>query len=146
VKSESECKHLGEMLDRDNPRVMAYLESLSHENIDSAIKGIELCDGSNPLKDLVYQGRIVSLPEWHIFLFYFKKENRNVAFAWVEKGGKALWIPSNVNGPNYGEHAYVLSYDVYTYSRVQPGEDVVIINYPHGDWIAWLIRVREKPK
>ena len=47
--ANTQCRDLHEMLERDNPRVINYLNSLPKSAEGTKIKGIELCDGNNSM-------------------------------------------------------------------------------------------------
>ena len=143
----TQCRDLHEMLERDNPRVINYLNSLSKSAEGTIIKGIELCDASNPLKGLKYIEKTkTSDPKQHIFLFTKDNElcnikNYMIAIAWVDHGGSPISIPpSPTNILCEGEAAHVLSYDVFTWETIGPDSGVVIISYPNEEWLRTLRR------
>ena len=134
----SKCRNLGELLDQDNPRVKSYLQRIPENQIGKRVQGITLCNGQKFLDGLTFKGRILGLPEWNIYLFQIPNENREIAIAWVEPGGRDIEVPKPAQNPIYGEDAYIISYDVFSYTKVRAGKDVVIINYPHSGWKAWI--------
>lgn len=132
---ESAPKTLQEQLDRDNPKVIAYLSGLTADGIGKAGKGIRLSDGSTALKDEVFLGsRHIAGKKQHIYVF--RSTEGEHAYVWIEKGGVSLVIPPVPRGSS-GEHAYGLSGDIYTFTEVHPGDGVVII--AAGD-LAWMKR------
>ena len=139
--ANAQCRDLNEMLARDNPRVINYLNSLSKSAEDTKIKGIELCDGTNPLSGLKYKEKIkTSDSKQHIFLFikdeFCNIKNYTIAIAWVDKGGSPISIPPYPKNISCNaEAAYVLSYDVFTWQTIESDSGVVIISYPNEEWL-----------
>jgi len=145
--ANTQCRDLHEMLERDNPRVINYLNSLSKSAEGTKIKGLELCDGSNPLSGLKYIEKMkTSDSKQHIFLFTKDNEfcdikNYMIAIAWVDHGGSPISIPPSPDNISCeGEAAHVLSYDVFTWETIGPDSGVVIISYPNEEWLRTLRR------
>lgn len=127
-------KTLDEQLDRDNPKVVAYLARLTPGDIGKAGKGIGLSDGTTVLKNATYLGsKHLAVKRQHIYVF--RTENGEHAYVWVDTGGAALSIPP-VKRDTSGEHAYVLSGDIYTFTEVHPGDGVVVLEGGDSAWLA----------
>lgn len=126
-------KDLGEQLDRDNPKLIAYLVTLGARDINTPGAGVRLYDGVE-LKDAIFLGsKHLPAKKQHIYLF--KTTDGYRAYAWVDTGGTALSIPPDRSG-SPGEDAYVLSGDIYTYPEVHPGDGVVILSGATPKWLA----------
>ncbi len=141
------CQNLSEMLDRDNPRVINYLSSLSKLEEGTKIEGLKLCDGSNPLNGLKLIEKIETFDtKQHIFLFMDDNlcdiKNHMIAIAWVEDGGSPISIPPYPDNISCNaENAYALSYDVFTQNKVMPNSEVIIISYPNQNWVKKLRKI-----
>jgi hypothetical protein len=77
------------MLKEDEPRVKAYIASLSP---GMTLPGIDLCDGHALFKDWVFLGRVGGLDPSQ-FVFVFRENGERRAVAWVGIGGTALAVP-----------------------------------------------------
>ena len=133
VACQAPPKTLDEQLDRDNPKIIAYLSGLASTDIGKSGKGIRLSDGSVELKDATYLGsKHIASKKQHIFVF--RTSDGEHAYVWVDKGGTPLSIPPVKEGST-SEHAYVLSGDIYTFTEVHPGDGVVIIEAGDSAWM-----------
>jgi hypothetical protein len=133
VAAQQVPKTLEEQLALDNPRVIKYLQSLNASDSGKKLKGIRLSDGSISLKNYVFIETINSAKnKFNVYVFRYNR--RKIAYAWVESDGKSLPIPSCPS--NYEEEGqYVLSGDIYTWTDIQPGDGVVIIECVTDKWI-----------
>jgi hypothetical protein len=135
ANASAACQWLGELLERDVPRVKAYVAALDGP---SRLTGISLCDGSKLFENWHFRGRVVGMDPTQ-FVYLFEENGQRRAVAWVSSGGKALPVPTCPLGPrcdDMPEGASAISGDVYTWDSVRPGEDVVIIQYPPEIWSA----------
>ena len=137
--SDAKCpgEWLGDMLDYENPRVIQYLREIEGEGSGFKTNGIILCDGNVIFKNWIFQKAIhnSSLGQ-HTYIF--QDDETLKAVSWVEEDGHPLDIPLCPYGERcmkMMEGAIVISGDIYTWKRVQPGHGIVIIIYPTNDWI-----------
>ncbi len=120
---------LDQYLEQNNALAISYLQSLDDTQLQKTLSGIKLTDGTPFLNDHIYI-RSSFYPETksHIFIFRESETKSKVAYIWVDGDGKPFPLPANCN-PGYihspGWSAAVLSTDVYTFSDVMPGGDLV---------------------
>ncbi len=124
---------LGEQMERDNPAMIAYLQKLTDADVGKKLKGTKLSDGAVELKGSTYLGSLINTAKkQHIYTF--RTDGFELSYVWIDKGGKSLTIPHDLNDPS-GEHAGILSGDIYTYPIVEPGDGVVVL---YGGTLKWL--------
>ena len=115
-------------LQENNAIAKKYLLSLKPSDIKQKIRGVFLTDNTEFLKDYkLLKKRFTDTNKTHIFLFKKPGSGADVAYIWVDSGGIPFQL-SNCHSPNNhmpGWAGAVLSGDVYTYSTVNPGSDVV---------------------
>lgn len=130
---------LGSFLEHEEPRVVAYIESLGSSQSTAQLEGITLCDGTTLFQGWAYLGPTKEKANvgQHIHLFAIGKALR--AVAWVEKDAKPFTIPScpeHLTCKKQPEGARGISGDVYTWKQIQPGDGPVIIVYPLRSWFG----------
>jgi hypothetical protein len=131
--SSAEERTLGEQLAIDNPKVVAYLEKLTDSDVGKKVKGVRLSDGSIELKGCVFLGSHVNTAKkQHIYTF--RSDGHEVSYIWIDKGGSSLAVPPDPNDES-GENASILSGDVFTSPRVEPGDGVIIL---YGGTLKWV--------
>ncbi len=127
---------IGEQLERDNPRMIAYLESLGDADRGRTVSGVALSDGTKELRGSTFVGsRILKNRRQHIYLFRTEGDFR--AYVWVAAGGKPLVIPPDRSG-SPGENAYLLSGDIYTFGEVHADDGLVVLTGASPAWMAAL--------
>ncbi len=129
-------KTLGEQMEIDNPRVIAYLGNLKESDIGKKVQGLRLSDGSIELKGCELIGfKYLSAKKQHIYLF--GSRDGFTAYVWVDPGGRPLPVPADQSG-SPGEDARILSGDVYTYPVVEGGDGLVIFSGATPAWFRQL--------
>ena len=127
------CNSLGEQLTHDEPLVKTTLLALKP---GEHLSGIRLCDNS-----LVFAGwRFIRTakaqgPYQHVLLFKDGQATR--AVAWVNRFGKSMVVPRCPYGPRCGvlpESATVISGDIYTFTSIKAGSEIVVLQYPPIGW------------
>ncbi len=135
LAEECPTSDLGVFLDHENPRTIAFIESLEGKERGYKIKGFRLCDGSILFEGWSYIGKANNLKRGqHVYIFKYAKAYR--AVAWVEEKGIPLSIPScpkHIDCSSEGQ--YALSFDIYTFKAIQPGDGPIILYFP---WKRWL--------
>ncbi|MCX5919695.1 MAG: hypothetical protein NTX30_23860 [Deltaproteobacteria bacterium] len=130
---------LKDMLNFENPRVIKHLSEI--ENMEAGYReaGIILCDGYKILSGWIFKESIhPPCTGQHVYIF---EENHVLrAVIWVEKSGKAVRVPPcpKDDCSNIAEAAHVISGDVYTWKEVQPGDGIVLLQYPTIEWAEGL--------
>jgi len=124
---------LGDQLAIDNPKVISYLEKLADADIGKKVKGVRLSDGSVELKGCVFLGSYVNAAKKQHF-YTFRSEGHEASYIWIDKGGSPLNVPPDPNDSS-GENASLLSGDIFTAPRVDPGDGVIIL---YGGTLKWV--------
>ena len=129
-----ECKNIGEQLSIDEPKVKSFIQQLEPSEIS---KGIQLCDNTVMFQNWKFLHRVSTSDSLqHIYLFEYNGSKK--AVAWVNKNGHAFEVPACAHGEKCKQiplgGALVISGDVYTWKKVRPGKEVVIIWYPPKSW------------
>lgn len=126
---------LGSWLECNEPRVVAYLLSLSDADKGKAVDGVIMTDGRAKLRGSVFLEEVHGVRKGaHLYLF--QQRGHKVAYVWVGEGGVGVELPtcdgaySDKPGP-----AFVLSGDVYTWKAVKPGGDLVLLDCVPDDWL-----------
>jgi hypothetical protein len=138
---------LKDMLDFENPRVIKRLTEIENTGTGYQEPGISLCNGKKILSNWVFKESIhIPCAGQHIYIF--EEHNSLRAVIWIEKNGKEAEVPPcpNDDCTDLAEAAHVISYDVYTWREVQPGDDVVILEYPTKEWVDRLKRQKSACK
>lgn len=125
-------------LSKNEPKVIAYLQSLDTSPVGNKLPGVMLSDGNRELEGYIYAGHVAHPPKGaHIYLF--KYEGADVAYIWVDVDGNPLPLPPcSEDDPRTslaGWGGAVLSGDVYSDFEVQPGGNLIIT---HCMLPAWL--------
>lgn len=106
---------------------MAFITSLEGKEPGYKIEGFRLCDGSVLFEGWIYLGKTKNLKRGqHVYIFRDRKVYR--AVAWVENKGIPLPIPSCPKHIDCSaEGQYAMSYDIYTFKAIQPGDGPIIL-------------------
>jgi hypothetical protein len=130
---------LKDMLDFENPRVIKHLTAIESMGAGYREAGILLCDGDKFLSNWIFKESIhPSCTGQHIYLF---EENHLLrAVIWIERIGKVVSVPPcpKDDCSNISEPAHVISGDVYTSKEIDPGDGIVVIQYPTKEWVEGL--------
>lgn len=120
---------LGEWLEKNEPIVKKYLQSLPDSEIGKTIKGVTLTDRKEELKNSVYLENKSNSKNGH-YIYKFETVYAGVTYdnyyMWSNPGSKQIEFPT-CNGEWLvpGGKA-VLSGDNYTYKSVQPTGQLVV--------------------
>ncbi len=119
---------LGEWLAKNDPLVIAYLQSLTPDKIGRTVPGVKLTDGTQELKGYVYRGRVLQDHDGtHAYRFALDRHRAkyDVHYIWIDADAEPLAGP-NCAGTWIEPGGYaVLSGDVYTQGRIGTGALVV---------------------
>ena len=131
ISAEVSAESLGQWLSQNSQKVKRYLLSLKTSDLGRKLGGVRLTNDEQVLeRHLFLSARY--LPEYKARVFVFREPDGKtpVAWVWVDKGGKAMPLPScEPDKPRPDWFVWsgaVISGDSYTFSEVQPGGDVVI--------------------
>jgi hypothetical protein len=86
----AEGENLGEWLAKNEPRVVAYLESLSADDIGHSLPGVELSDGKRELEGYIYKGQVLTTrPHTHAYRFDLTRGDSHyeIHYIWIDAGG-----------------------------------------------------------
>ena len=125
-------KWLGDWLDCNNPRVVAYLGKLRPRDVGRRLRGVTLSDGKPLLRGEAYVGEVRGLGKGQ-HAYIVERDGRRHAFVWVDRGGDALALPS-CPSESVPAGPYVLSGDVYTWKAAQPGDGVIEVECVDESW------------
>lgn len=123
---------LTEWLKCNNPIVEKYLTSLNKTDIGKTLAGVNLTDKTKELEGYIFLGKVINVPSY-VKAYLFEVKEQKVSYLWVEADGKEFSIPRCGNGA-LPLSPYVLSGDVYTWAKVQPGHGVIKLNCPPAEW------------
>jgi len=130
---------VNEYTQENESRVMSYLLSLTNDDIDQKSLGIELSDGKKYLENNIFLGKISDKSKGSYIYIFNTSNYGNIALIWINKRGEKIELPqclgddARINWPGWG--GSVISGDVYTYTHVYPGADLVIT---HCVPVYWL--------
>lgn len=129
----SNAENLEEYLENNNKIVTDYLKYLDVKEIGNAVNGIALTDKTMILDKHVFLGRNNSLQNGLNIYMFRTLENETIAYIWLTTG-KPFELLS-CEGVIVGGGTYVLSGDVYTWKKLQPGHGVVKYLCPPESWL-----------
>jgi hypothetical protein len=122
---------------KEEKALIARLSKLTKKDIGKGFTEEILAGGHvDDKKPRTFLGsRFLKAGKTHVYLF--KTDKRVFAFAWVEKGGKNLSIPDVAEGSTL-ENALTLEGDSFTYTELNPGDGVAILQGATEAWFNGL--------
>ena len=130
---------LKDVLDFENPRVIKRLTDIENMGTGYREPGISLCDGQKVLSAWVFK-QSIHPPCTGQHIYIFEEDHALRAVIWIETNGKAASVPPCPldDCRNIAEAAHVISGDIYTWKEVQPGDGIVLLQYPTKKWVEGL--------